>query len=70
MAKREYTSGESLTVYWNSDLCVHCGNCHIKLPAVFQPDNRPWIKLDQAEPEAIRNVVKQCPSGAISVEPN
>lgn len=71
MAKREYkTADESLTVYWNSDLCHHCGNCFIKLPDVFQPDQRPWIKIDAAPSEKIRDVVKQCPSGAIALEPN
>lgn len=71
MAKREYqTADESLTVYWNSELCVHCGNCFIKLPEVFQPDQRPWIKIDASPSEKIADVVKQCPSGAIAVEPN
>lgn len=71
MAKREYKrSDNALTVYWNSDLCHHCGNCFIKLTEVFQPDQRPWIKVDAASSEKIAEVVKQCPSKAIALEPN
>ncbi len=71
MAKREYKrSDDALTVFWNSDLCHHCGNCFIKLEQVFQPDQRPWIKIDAATSDKIAEVVRQCPSGAIALEPN
>ncbi len=67
MAKREYTLNE-LTVLWDSDLCVHCHQCADSLPLVFDPNRRPWVKLDEALAEDIIRVVNDCPSGAISVK--
>ncbi|MBJ6366505.1 (4Fe-4S)-binding protein [Snuella sedimenti] len=63
--KREYTNGE-VTVVWEAEKCIHSGICSKGLPRVFQPLNRPWVKIDGAETENIVNQVKQCPSGALS----
>jgi uncharacterized Fe-S cluster protein YjdI len=47
-------------------LCQHSGNCVRGLPDVFQPKERPWIKIDAAGTETLVNQVKLCPSGALS----
>jgi len=71
MAKRTYQRSDgSVTVHWDSDRCSHCGNCFIKLEQVFQPDERPWVKVDAATADEIRTVVNQCPTGAISLVPH
>lgn len=71
MAKREYMKSDaSLTIYWNSDLCSHCENCWRSLPAVFDPKRRPWVDANAADSDEIARVVNECPSGAISLEPN
>lgn len=67
MAKRTYTNG-NIVVYWDSDLCTKCTNCHSKLPAVFNPEARPWVNLDGAPADEIMDVVNECPSGALKVE--
>jgi uncharacterized Fe-S cluster protein YjdI len=64
-AKIEYTNGE-VTVVWQPRICRHTGICARGLPMVFQPKERPWIKLENAATEAIIAQVKQCPSGALS----
>ncbi|WP_299552722.1 (4Fe-4S)-binding protein [Seonamhaeicola sp.] len=66
MAKtKEYSNGE-VTVVWESEKCIHSAICAKGLPKVFQPRERPWIKIDAGTTEAIVNQVKECPSGALS----
>ncbi len=62
---KEYTNGE-VTVVWKPDLCIHSGKCVGGLPSVFQPKERPWIKVDKASAQDIVDQVKKCPSGALT----
>lgn len=66
MAKREYKT-DGLTVLWDSDLCTHCEKCWRGLPAVFRPEERPWIVLPMAPREEIVRQVGECPSGALRI---
>ncbi|WP_460218007.1 (4Fe-4S)-binding protein [Psychroserpens sp. MEBiC05023] len=61
---REYTNGE-VTVEWEAEKCIHSAICVKGLSEVFQPKERPWIKIDAATTDAIVNQVKACPSGAL-----
>lgn len=61
---KEYSNGET-TVVWEADKCIHSAICAKGLPEVFQPRDRPWVKIDAANTETIINQVKQCPSGAL-----
>lgn len=61
---KEYSNGET-TVVWEAEKCIHSAICAKGLPEVFQPRDRPWIKIDAANTETIINQVKQCPSGAL-----
>jgi len=62
---KEYTNGE-VTVVWEAEKCIHSAICAKGLPEVFQPRERPWIKIEAAETDTLINQVKQCPSGALS----
>jgi len=62
---KEYTNGE-VTVVWEAEKCIHSAICAKGLPQVFQPRDRPWVKIDAAETETIVKQVKECPSGALS----
>ncbi|WP_418602689.1 (4Fe-4S)-binding protein [Hwangdonia sp.] len=62
---REYSNGET-TVVWEAEKCIHSAICAKGLPEVFQPRDKPWIKIDAAKTNAIINQVKQCPSGALT----
>ena len=66
MAIKHYTNDE-LTVKWESEKCTHSGNCSKGLIKVFNPQKRPWVNLDGAHLDEIRNQVKKCPSGALSL---
>ncbi len=61
---KEYSNGET-TVVWEAEECIHSAICAKGLPEVFQPRDRPWIKMDAENTETIINQVKQCPSGAL-----
>ncbi|WP_242202354.1 (4Fe-4S)-binding protein [Aestuariivivens insulae] len=62
--KKEYTNGE-VTVVWEANKCVHSGVCVRGLPKVFRPKERPWVRIQAADTNAIINQVKHCPSGAL-----
>ncbi|MCL6294237.1 (4Fe-4S)-binding protein [Jejuia spongiicola] len=61
---KEYSNGET-TVVWEAEKCIHSAICAKGLPEVFQPRDRPWVKIDGADTETIINQVKACPSGAL-----
>lgn len=66
MSKSHEFSTENITVVWQKELCSHSANCVRGLPAVFQPGERPWIKIDAATADEIASAIDRCPSGALS----
>jgi uncharacterized Fe-S cluster protein YjdI len=60
--------GKTITVHFEKDKCIHCGDCLQGLPAVFELGRKPWIRTDLATDEEITEQVSKCPSGALSVE--
>ena len=67
--KKDYTNGE-ITVVWQSVKCIHSGNCVKTNPDVFQPKEKPWVKMDNSTTEKIIEAVNNCPSGALSFYKN
>ena len=63
--KIEYTNGE-LTIIWQPGLCQHSGICVKTLPKVYNPQERPWVKIENATTEELIAQIKKCPSGALS----
>lgn len=63
--KKEYTNGE-VTVVWQSGKCIHSANCVRHNPDVFQPKDKPWIKINASSTEKIIETVQKCPSAALS----
>ena len=61
----KYTNDE-VTVVWKPAVCIHSTNCWKGLIEVFNPGEKPWIKMDGANTERIIEQVKKCPSGALS----
>lgn len=62
---KEYSNGE-VTIVWKPDTCIHSGICVKGLGEVFQPKEKPWIKINAASTDALVKQVKACPSGALS----
>lgn len=69
MSAKEYTNGE-VTITWQAEKCIHSGVCVKTLPKVYNPKERPWIKMENATSEELMNQVAQCPSGALSIRKN
>lgn len=64
---KKYT-GPEITVLFEPGRCVHAAECVRGLSAVFNPQDRPWVKADQATASEIATVVQRCPSGALHYE--
>jgi uncharacterized Fe-S cluster protein YjdI len=64
---KEYSNNE-ITVTWEPEKCIHSGICARGLSTVFQPKERPWIKMDAETSEKIMVQVKKCPSGALGIK--
>ena len=58
--------GKHITVHYNLGVCSHDGSCVRMLPGVFNINCRPWITPDNGDTEKIIDVIKHCPSGALS----
>jgi uncharacterized Fe-S cluster protein YjdI len=59
-------NNDEITVVWKPNSCQHSTLCWKGLIEVFNPKERPWIKMDGATTERIIEQVKKCPSGALS----
>lgn len=65
---KKYSNGE-ITIVWKPGMCIHSTICWKQatgLPDVFNPRERPWIKLEGGTTSQIEEQVKKCPSGALS----
>lgn len=65
---KKYSNGE-VTIVWKPAACIHSTICWRRgtgMPQVFNPKERPWIKMEGGESAAIVEQVKKCPSGALS----
>jgi CDGSH-type Zn-finger protein len=62
--------GNEITIHDNRGTCCHSGNCTDHLPSVFNLKTEPLISPDAADAETIVNIIRQCPSGALSFTRN
>lgn len=57
--------GNSLTITYDDEVCIHAAKCVRSLPAVFDAERTPWINPDGAPVEVVAETVASCPSGAL-----
>jgi uncharacterized Fe-S cluster protein YjdI len=65
---KEYKK-DALTIVWKPDACIHstiCWKAATGLPSVFNPFEKPWIRLEEVSMEEVVEQIKKCPSGALS----
>ncbi len=62
-------SNDDITVVWKPELCKHAARCATQLPQVFNPKARPWVNMDGATSQEIKEQVARCPTGALSIAP-
>jgi putative redox protein len=58
-------SRDGVTVEWRPERCVHCEACINGLPEVFDMSKRPWVNINGASPEKIKEQVSKCPDKAL-----
>lgn len=63
--KNEYTNGE-LTIVWQPGKCIHAAECVKALPKVYNPKEKPWLKIENATTPELKDQINKCPSGALS----
>ena len=63
--KKQYQN-EEITIHWNQSKCIHAGVCVRTLPKVYNPKERPWIKIENASSDELKKQINRCPSGALS----
>ncbi len=64
--KRDNYAGKKITIHDNRGICSHAGLCTDGLASVFRYKQEPWVDPEGAEIEAIIEIVRKCPSGALS----
>lgn len=64
-AVKTYTNGE-ITIVWEPGKCTHSGMCVKTLPQVYNPQAKPWIKIENATTDQLKEQLSKCPSGALS----
>ncbi len=62
---KEYTNGD-LVVVWKPQKCIHSEICVKTLPQVYNPEEKPWIKAENASQEALKDQISKCPSAALT----
>ena len=62
---RQVYANDAIEVHWEPKLCIHSRSCVQRLGQVFDPERRPWIDVDGADPDAIAATVLTCPTGAL-----
>lgn len=62
---KTYTNGE-ITIVWEPGKCTHSGMCVRTLPQVYNPQAKPWITIENATTEQLKDQLAKCPSGALS----
>ena len=56
---------DRIEVTWAPRLCTHAGECFRNAPEVFDPNARPWVTPETADPALVEATVLRCPSGAL-----
>ena len=64
--KRDSYVGENITVHDNRGLCSHASYCADNLESVFNAEREPWVEPNAEPVQTIIDVIKICPSGALS----
>lgn len=65
--KLESYRAPGITIHDNRSICAHAGFCSDGLASVFKYGAEPWIDPSGAQVQAIAEIIRRCPSGALSL---
>jgi len=60
--------GKEADVVWDGRLCIHVGECGRAANDLFVGGRQPWCQPDLVSLDEVIEVVRRCPTGALSVE--
>lgn len=60
--------GERASVSWQGRLCIHIGECGRAKGDLFVGGRDPWCQPDVSSDEDVYEIVRRCPTGALSVD--
>jgi uncharacterized Fe-S cluster protein YjdI len=66
---KKYSNGE-ITIIWQPEKCTHAGICVRTLPKVYNVNERPWVKPENATTQQLIEQIDRCPSRALTYEQN
>lgn len=66
MEKTIKYSNKDITINWKPDICIHAAECVKRLPKVYNPKAKPWIAIENASTEELKEQINACPSRALS----
>lgn len=69
MAASKQYIGDGIVLGWELARCIHARECVQGLPGVFDPQRRPWIDTSGVTAADLAEVIRRCPSGALTYEP-
>ena len=59
-------AGNEVTVSWDGRLCIHVQECTRAAGDLFESGRKPWCTPEVSGREEIADVVKRCPTGALT----
>jgi uncharacterized Fe-S cluster protein YjdI len=62
----KHYSNDDLTIVWQPSKCIHAAECVKALPKVYNPNEKPWLKIENATTDELKSQIASCPSGALS----
>jgi uncharacterized Fe-S cluster protein YjdI len=57
--------GRDIDVTYDVARCLHAAECVRGLPGVFDTARKPWIDPDAGDADAVADVIRRCPTGAL-----
>jgi CDGSH-type Zn-finger protein/uncharacterized Fe-S cluster protein YjdI len=60
--------GKAATVSWHRRLCIHVGECGRAKGDLFVGGRDPWCQPDLASNEEVAEIIRRCPTGALTVK--
>ena len=68
MADLQTYETDAIRVTYDPGVCTHAAECLRGLCEVFNGDAKPWVQPQNADPNAVAEQVKRCPSGALQYQ--
>jgi uncharacterized Fe-S cluster protein YjdI len=66
MSKTINYSNDDITINWKPETCQHAAECVKRLPKVYNPKAKPWLTVENASTQELKEQINACPSGALT----